>query len=74
VRCFDQAYLINDFPALTAMTPGAFHPPLRCEHTHMPLPGWRISRRRLGRAMRSCLHGRQQGPVTGRAGLPGDPT
>jgi AraC-like DNA-binding protein len=36
---FDQAHLINDFRELTGMTPGAFRPPLRFEHNHIPLPG-----------------------------------
>jgi AraC-like DNA-binding protein len=37
---FDQAHLINDFRALTAMTPSAYQPrPAGCEAHHVALPG-----------------------------------
>jgi AraC-like DNA-binding protein len=41
VECgyFDQAHLINEFRALTGMTPGAYRPRSAVLRNHVPLPG-----------------------------------
>lgn len=36
---FDQAHLINEFRALTGLTPGAYRPQPGCRNHHLPPPG-----------------------------------
>jgi AraC-like DNA-binding protein len=36
---FDQSHLINEFRALTGLTPGAYRPQPGCRNHHLPAPG-----------------------------------